>query len=195
MRNIKGFVLALICIFALTGCGRNDNGDEQSTVDTEIESISDVSNAGDVEVTEEIIEEGQKMLMTITSNGESIYPYLHLAYEKEWDEDENGFIYCDGADPTTVLYDLRAESISLPQLEYADDFKVTMENNVEMKYGFLYDEAMQQLDNDWDVLKVSELDTGVYYIGLLVNEDGDFIEEVQERGYVGWVCFFQLSIN
>ena len=131
--------------------------------------------------------------MTITSNGESVYPYLHLAYDREWDE--TGFLYSDGADPTTALQDISMEGITLPQLKYAEDFNVFLENNVEMKYGFLYDETMQQLDNDWDAAKVSELDKGVYYIGLLVNEEGKFIEVVQEYEYTGWVCFFQLDVN
>lgn len=134
----------------------------------------------------------QEPPLTITSNSESVTPYLHFAYSRDWDE--NGFTYSDGAELITVLAELEADGC-IPRLEYSHDFDVVLGEDVTISHILLYDETFHPLDMIWDIADLSKLDAGNYYIGIVATKDGKYIEEANETEYVGWACVVRLQVN
>ena len=129
----------------------------------------------------------------ITADGETIQPYLHFAYSAEWTE--NGFLAADGVDPEAAVPEL-AEKGVLPQLDYTEDFRVDLADNAEMStWLLLFDSQCNRLQDLESVSGLSALDTGEYYVGFLVNVEGEYIAEAGENEYTGWLCLFQMTVS
>ena len=89
-----------------------------------------------------------------------------------------------------------AEKGVLPQLVYTKDFRVVLADNAEMStWLLLFDSECNRLEDLEDVSGLSALDAGEYYVGFLVNVEGEYIAEAGENENTGWLCLFQLTVN
>ena len=101
-------------------------------------------------------------LISVTSEGSMIHPFLHFAYSEHWAED--GFLCADGTPAGGELKEWSEES-SLPEIEWSEDFTVTYADGVDFQYIMVFNEAREQQDHLFAVSDLSELDSGRYYIG------------------------------
>ena len=134
----------------------------------------------------------QEPPLTIASKGEAISPYLHRAYSGFWDG--KGFLCADGIPVGAVLPQLESEGC-IPHGEYSRDFHVLLGDNVQITHILLFDEKFDPLDTVWDIEELSKLETGNYYVGIVVSKEGEYIQEVDRNEYTGWVCVVRLFVN
>ncbi len=133
----------------------------------------------------------QEQPLTIVSNGEKITPFLHFAYSGSWNG--TGFLCADGEDVGAVLPQLETDG-QIPRAEYSGDFDVVLGDNATISHILLFDENFNPLDTAWNIADLSNLATGNYYVGIVVNEEGDYIEKANEKEYTGWVGVVRLSV-
>jgi len=169
----KKFVLIFMLVFVLafTGCNKG------RTI------------TGDTTPTNEKMEE---YILAVTAGGNSIRPYQHFLYSGQWDGEH--FVCADGERLTTELKKLDEEDL-IPQLNYAEDFEVISENGEELGNIVLYDSKYKELERLQNISELSELDKGEYYVGIVVNKKGKYIEEVKKNEYIGYIEVFKLSIG
>ena len=136
--------------------------------------------------------DNQQLPLTIVSNGDNVAPYLYFAYSGEWVG--NGFICADGVELLSVLEELEGAG-RIPHVEYSRNFNVVLGDGVTTKEILLFDEAFNRLDTIWDFGDLSKLDAGNYYVGIVANKEGDYIEEVNRNEYTGWICVVRLFVN
>jgi len=134
----------------------------------------------------------QEQTLTIVSNGEKIKPYLHFAYSGSWNG--TGFLCADGEDVGAVLPQLETDG-QIPRAEYSGDFDVVLGDNATISHILLFDENFNPLDTAWNIADLSNLPAGNYYVGIVVNEEGDYIEKANEKEYTGWVGVVRLSVE
>ncbi len=169
----KRFILVftLVFVLALTGCnkGRTITGDTTPTD-----------------------EKPEEHLLTVTAGDNSIHPYQHFLYSGHWDGEH--FVCADGVSLTTELQRLDEEGL-IPQLNYAEDFKVVPESDAELGYVMLYDSKYKELERLQNVSDLSELSKGEYYVGIVVNKEGKYIEEAKRNEYKGYTLVFKLCVG
>ena len=134
----------------------------------------------------------QEPPLTIVSRGEVISPYLHHAYSEFWDG--KGFLCADGIPVGEVLPQLESEG-GIPRGEYSRDFRVLLGDNARITHILLFDEKFDPLDTIWDIGELSKLKDGNYYVGIVVNKEGEYIQEVGRNECAGWVCVVRLLVN
>jgi len=128
----------------------------------------------------------------ITSGESSIYPYPHFKYSEDWTGE--GFLCADGVPVGMTLSEFLAEDL-LPAVPYSDDFAVTYAENVTFRSINLYNTAFELLGNLFDFADLSTLEAGEYYLGIVVNEQGAYIEEAKQYECTGWECLFRLIVK
>lgn len=166
-------LLTLLCVLVFVGCSRSSENDGQ-TVPAESGDLSGV-------------------LVRVTSNGETIEPHPHFAYSCRLAR--GGMVEADGAPlQPAKLSELEADG-SIPHLTYADDYSVTFGSSVEFRNMALYDENFEPLELLYKTTDPPELEAGDYYVGILVVEYGDYIEEWDTTEYTGWECVFRLTVE
>ncbi len=131
-------------------------------------------------------------LITVRSSGKTIHPYLHFAYGSKWTD--YGIIAADGTPIDGELTEW-TEATYLPELVYSDDFAVSYADKVSFQYIIPFDESMQQMDNLFSVTELANLKPGKYYIGIVIAQEGDYIEQAKRSEYTGWACLFRLTIE
>lgn len=131
-------------------------------------------------------------LISVTSGGSMIHPFWHFAYSEHWAED--GFLCADGTPAGGELKEWSEES-SLPEIEWSEDFTVTYADGVDFQYIMVFNEAREQQDHLFAVSDLSELDSGRYYIGIVVSQKGQYIEQAKQAECTGWVCLFKLVVE
>ena len=168
----KSFVLVftLVFVLALTGCNKGRTLTGATTMD----------------------EKPEEHLLTVTAGGESIRPYQHFLNSGHWDGEH--FVCADGVSLTAELQRLD-EAELIPQLNYTEDFEAISENGEELGYVVLYDSKYKELERLQNVSELSELDSGDYYVGIVVNKEGEYIEEAKKNEYIGYTCVFKLSVG
>ena len=80
-------------------------------------------------------------------------------------------------------------------MNYSQDFNVILGESVTTRDILLFDEAFNQLDTLSDISDLSKLEAGIYYVGIVTVKEGQYIEEVDQHEYTGWVCVFQLNCS
>ena len=131
-------------------------------------------------------------LITVRSSGKTIHPFLHFAYGSEWTD--YGFIDADGTPIDGELTEWTGATY-LPALVYSDDFAVSYADGVSFRYIIPFDESMQQMDNLFGVTELANLKPGKYYIGIVITQEGDYIEQAKQSEYTGWACLFRLTVE
>ena len=121
-----------------------------------------------------------------------IHPFWHFAYSEHWAED--GFLCADGTPAGGELKEWSEES-SLPEIEWSEDFTVTYADGVDFQYIMVFNEAREQQDHLFAGSDLSELDSGRYYIGIVVSQQGQYIEQAKQAECTGWVCLFKLVVE
>lgn len=86
---------------------------------TGVEKIVVIKRTPDDEI---IDPQEDEHLISVTSEGSMIHPFLHFAYSEHWAED--GFLCADGTPAGGELKEWSEES-SLPEIEWSEDFTVT----------------------------------------------------------------------
>ena len=61
-----------------------------------------------------------------------------------------------------------------------------------MSHILVYDKDFNQMETMYDFANIMKLKEGTYYIGVVVNEQGKFIDEANEYENNGWACAFIL---
>lgn len=127
----------------------------------------------------------------VSSGGSAVQPYLHMAYSEEWTD--GGFLCADGMEIDGRLAEWNAASL-LPELVYADDFAVSCADRVTFRYLLVYDEAGQPQENLYEIAALSSLAPGSYCIGIVADQEGDYIAQAERCEHTGWVCLFKLRV-
>lgn len=131
-------------------------------------------------------------LVLVSSGKITIHPFLHFAYSADWMGD--GFICADGAPVDGELKDW-SEASSLPEIVWSEDFAVTYADGVEFTHIIVFNEAREQQNMLYDISELATLSSGKYYIGIVVYQEGQYIEQAKESEYTGWACLFKLIIE
>ena len=181
---MKRTAMAAVCLaLALLWAGCGAPAEEGSGAAAEEKSgAAEVPAAGEEEAA----------VLTITSGGETVTPFLHHAYSEVWDG--HGFLSADGVAMETALtaWD---EAEHLPALTYAADFAVAYGEKVTLRRVIPFDEAMSRMDNLYDMAELANLAPGRYFIGILVDKEGSYIAGADETEHTGLVCLFRLTIS
>ena len=156
---------------------------------TGVEKIVVIKRTPDDEI---IDPQEDEHLISVTSEGSMIHPFLHFAYSEHWAED--GFLCADGTPAGGELKEWSEES-SLPEIEWSEDFTVTYADGVDFQYIMVFNEAREQQDHLFAVSDLSELDSGRYYIGIVVSQKGQYIEQAKQAECTGWVCLLKLVVE
>lgn len=131
-------------------------------------------------------------LIYVQSAGSTIQPVLSFAYSEKWTE--NGFLCVDGGPVLNELTEW-SEATYLPALVYSEDFTVSYADKVSFRYVIPFDESKNQMDHLYDITELENLDPGRYFIGIVVNQEGDYIEPAKQSECTGWTCLFRLTVE
>ena len=130
--------------------------------------------------------------ITVRSSGKTIHPFLSFAYSETWTE--NGFLCVDGGLALNELTEW-SEATYLPALVYSEDFTISYADKVSFRYVIPFDESKNQMDHLYDITELENLDPGRYFIGIVVNQEGDYIEQAKQSECTGWTCLFRLTVE
>ena len=156
---------------------------------TGVEKIVVIKRTPDDEI---IDPQEDEHLISVASEGSMIHPFWHFAYSEHWAED--GFLCADGTPAGGELKEWSEES-SLPEIEWSEDFTVTYADGVDFQYIIVFNEAREQQDHLFAVSDLSELDSGRYYIGIVVSQKRQYIEQAKQAECTGWACLFKLVVE
>ena len=122
---------------------------------------------------------GEAPLLTVTSGGATIVPYLHLRYETTWLEEEHAFLAGDGE---PLEYDIQEHGDKIPILILEGELSLTLGENVSCGRPIrVYDGDLtllvQQEDDSLDALY--RLAPGDYWCALGVYRRGKYIPEAE----------------
>jgi hypothetical protein len=131
-------------------------------------------------------------LVTVSSGERTVNPYLHFAYSADWTGD--GFLCADGAPVDGELKEW-SEASFLPEIVWSEDFTVTYADGVKFTHIIVFNEAREQQNHLYDLSDLAALSSGKYYIGVVVCQEGQYIEQAKESEYTGWACLFKLIIE
>lgn len=131
-------------------------------------------------------------LIYVQSAGSTIQPVLSFAYSEKWTK--NGFLCVDGGPVLNELTEW-SEATYLPALVYSEDFTVSYADKVSFRYVIPFDESKNQMDHLYDITELENLDPGRYFIGIVVNQEGDYIEQAKQSECTGWTCLFRLTVE
>ena len=126
----------------------------------------------------------------VISDGIQIAPRVEFAYSREWTE--HGWLYADGFSWSRNLPQIHTE---LPVFTLSADFTVQYQHGVSFYYLSIYDSNFEHLKDCRNFSSLNSLSKGDYYIGIFVNEDGEYIDSQGESEYTGWVCAYKLKIE
>ena len=136
-------------------------------------------------------------LLTITSDGETIRPFMHFAYSSRW----TGAFFIN-ADGTPIEENMTewAKDTHIPLLRYSDNFSVTYAEGVKLYYIRIFDETGKHPDNFHkahltDISQLADVKPGKYYVCLVVNREGAYIPETNSSESTGWDCLFRMIVE
>lgn len=138
---------------------------------------------------QQLLEMGCDSPITITSKGETYIPYASWAYSMFWDG--QNMICADGGADMAELDRL----CMLPLIPYSEDFALTLDESTQLSTIVLFNSNLNQLDGPWDLDSFSRLEPGVYYVEVVVHQDGEYIPEADETEYSGIACYFILTVE
>ena len=138
---------------------------------------------------QQLLEMGCDSPIQITSCGEAYIPYASCVYSMFWDG--QNMICADGGVDIAELDRL----YMLSMIPYGEDFTLTLDESTQLNTIVLYNSGLNQLDGPWDLDSFSRLDPGVYYVEVVVHQDGEYIPEADETTYSGISCVFGLIVE
>ncbi len=128
-------------------------------------------------------------LTSIISNGETTVPFLQLLWDRSWTGD--GWLSADGM---SLIYMLPEIAEQFPIVTYDDDFTVQFKEGVSFTYMSIYDDGFERLYHNVDLSYLEGLPEGVYYIEIVVENQGKYIKSENQYEYHGYDCAFKLAI-
>ena len=131
--------------------------------------------------------------LTVISGGETVKPYIHFAYSSEWTGE--GFLAADGTQLQEELAVLADKPKALPELKYSQNIDFDYAPFVTFVRMQIFDENYEEVKSTENLDELGRLEAGKYYIGILVNERGRFIEEADQYEYSGNICVFCLMVE
>ena len=129
--------------------------------------------------------------LTVASGGETVIPYLHFAWSAEWTGE--GFLAADGLYLDAELPRLAAEGL-LPELLAANDLAITYGEHVRLSRVQLFDENFARLADPANPNALADLESGKYCVAVVINEQGEYVEEADAYENTGWACVFMLIV-
>ena len=133
-------------------------------------------------------------LLTVTSGGATIVPYLHLRYETTWLEEEHAFLAGDG---WPLECDIQEYGDKIPVLILEGELSLTLGENVSCGRPIrVYDGDLtllvQQEEDSLDALY--RLAPGDYWCALGVYRRGKYIPEAEQYEGAGYDGVFRLWV-
>ena len=137
---------------------------------------------------------GESPLLTVTSGGATVVPYLHLRFETTWLEEEHAFLAGDG---WPLEYDIQEYGDKIPVLILEGELTLTLGENVSCGRPIrVYDGDLtllvQQEDDSLDALY--RLAPGDYWCALGVYRRGRYIPEAERYEEAGYDGVFRLWV-
>ena len=138
---------------------------------------------------------GEGPLLTVTSGGVSIVPYLHHRNEQIWMEEAHGFLAGDG---WPVEFDIQEYGDEIPFLILEGALTLALGENVRRSSPMLqvYDQELNRLvrqdEEGFDALY--ELEPGDYWCAIGVCRRGRYIPEAKEFERAAYDGLFRLVV-
>ena len=134
-------------------------------------------------------------LLTVTSGGTTVVPYLHLRFETTWLEEEHGFLAGDG---WPLEWDIQEYGDKIPILILNGELTLTLGENVSCGRPIrVYDGDLtllvQQEDED-SLDALYRLAPGDYWCSLGVYRRGRYIPEAERYEEAGYDGVFRLWV-
>ena len=122
------------------------------------------------------------------SNGVKIEPYAHIMWSPKWSE--NGWLIAD----MLSLYDILPKICDdLPEILYSEDFSANYKDGVSFVSTSIYNsDTFQYIYKNENLSIIDELPEGTYYLGIVVKEQGEYIESEQDHDEAGYECIYRL---
>lgn len=129
----------------------------------------------------------------ISIDGKTIEPYFHLAFSGVWDGEN--FVYADGTNWASELAaHVKPGSFPITTITADSKLDITLAPNTLLQYFLVLDTHFNPLETVYDI-DLSNLQAGEYWVGLLVNQQGEYIEQANEFEYTGWIGAFRLNME
>lgn len=130
--------------------------------------------------------------VAIVSGDIKLPTYKHFAFSAEWTE--GGFLFADGTPINEELQELEKAGM-ISSVIYNEDFSCELAQGWELSHILLYDKDLNQLRTLYDSADLAKLENGIYYVGMVVSKEGEYIEEADDHEYSGFVCAFKLCVG
>ncbi len=182
MKKLIVLLLALVFLLGLVGCGDAEN--------RENETLQPTANENNLshEQSEPVIAED--CLIWIQSNDTLSKPYENYLRARTWIE--HSWLY---ADDISIYYKLSAIHNEIPQITYSDDFEIHYKDGVEFLSVSVYDSNFDRIHHNMQQEVIHTLEQGTYYLVIVVQVQGKYIEAAGEYEYSGYECAYKLVIN
>ncbi len=139
---------------------------------------------------------GEAPLLTVTSGGATVVPYLHHRFETTWLEEEHGFLAGDG---WPLEYDIQEYGDKIPVLILDGELTLTLGEYVSRNSPRLrvYDgdlNVLVNLEDEESLDALYRLAPGDYWCALGVYRRGRYIPEAERYDGAGYDGVFRLRV-
>ena len=130
----------------------------------------------------------------VSTNGESIEPYMHFAYSGEWEGSD--FLFADGTDLAFKLPELVKEG-SIPTITQSagSEIDITLAPDRTFQCFYMFDKNFVRTELLYEPDALSNLEAGEYYVGIMFDKKGEYIEQVDKQEYWVWIGVFHLNVE
>lgn len=130
----------------------------------------------------------------VSSNSESIEPYMHFAYSGEWEGSD--FLFADGTDLALELPRLEKEG-AIPAITQSagSELGITLAPDRTFQCFYMFDKNFVRMELLYEPDALSNLEPGEYYVGIMFDKKGEYIEQVDKQEYWVWIGVFHLNVE
>ncbi len=130
----------------------------------------------------------------VSTNGKSIEPYMFFAFSGAWDG--SCFIFADGPDLAFELPRLVKEG-SIPAITQSagSELEITLAPDRTFQCFYMYDKNFERMELLYEPDALSNLESGEYYVGIMIDKKGEYIEQVDKQEYWVWIGVFHLNVE
>lgn len=142
---------------------------------------------GSEHFTEAVYVKDESPIVTLECGGEKVVPYFHVNYGTDYSE--GGIIY----DGTDIEYGIRDNLDKIPEVIYSPEISISLNKNTRFREIVVYTEDFVRYEEYSSLEELSDLDSGIYYVGVLVSTYYEYYEEYDDYSYTGFTALFRME--
>jgi hypothetical protein len=192
----KYFVILLIIIFLLAGCGENGKQDDNKEpfVDEHVSNAETPIAAGLTGVETTLPDISKKEGFIISQGGKTIDPYENFLWSETYSD--GGWLAADGMGAAYLLPEIAEE---LPAVKLDDTLGFHVPENMKLVSFDVFNPSYKRIfhhitEKEFRDLN-GNLNNGLYYVAVLVNFTGEYIEAENEYNTYGYEYIFRMTVG